>query len=78
MEMSQLKDKKENKDLVKKSIGVSLFDEESDIDTTHKVERSISIVNNGETIEGDTDLPFYNKIFAKLFSDKEIEIKGQL
>lgn len=68
------KTQKNNKDLIKKDRELSIFDDLNEIDTTEKVERSISLVRGGETIEGDTKLPLLNRIFDNLFSDKDKEI----
>ena len=68
------KTQKNNKDLIKKDRELSIFDDLNEIDTTEKVERSISLVHGGETIEGDTKLPLLNRIFDNLFSNKDKEI----
>jgi hypothetical protein len=60
---------------VEKDKELSIFDEITEADTADKVERSISLVHNGEMVEGDTKLPFYNRFFANRFSDKD---KGKL
>ncbi len=59
---------------VEKDKELSIFDEITEADTADKVERSISLVHNGEMVEGDTKLPFYNRFFANRFSDKDKEI----
>jgi hypothetical protein len=72
--MSQSEKNRNNKGLVKKNKEVSIFDDLTEINTEEKGETSISVRRNGELIEGDTKLPFYNRFFANRFSDKDKEI----
>ncbi len=72
--MSKNEKNKNSKELTKKNKEVSIYDELSEIDTAEKVETSISLCHNGEMIDGDTKLPFYNRFFANRFSDQNKEI----
>ncbi len=72
--MSRSEKNTNSKKVVKKNKELSIYDELSEIDVDDKVERSISLVHNGEKIEGDTKLPLHNRFFANRFSDKDKEI----
>ena len=72
--MSQSEKNRNNKSLVKKNKEVSIFDDLTELEAEEKGETSISVRHNGELIEGDTKLPFYNRFFANRFSDKDKEI----